>query len=499
MKNKSIMLQGTASSVGKSILSAAICRILTEDGLNVAPFKSQNMSLNSYITLEGHEIGRAQALQAEACRKTANVKMNPILLKPSADKRSQVILNGVVKESMNAMEYYQYKPKLKAMIKEVYNSLAEENDAVVIEGAGSPAEINLKKDDIVNMGMAEMANSPVVLVADIDRGGVFASIYGTLELLSPNEKDRVKGIIINKFRGDKELLKPGIEQIENMVGVPVIGVIPHFSLNLEDEDSAITWSNHINAKESLDVAIIKLPKISNFTDFNPLQLHEGVSLRYVDIDKPLGNPDLIIIPGSKSTISDLEKIKESKMADKILKAKEKGSYIFGICGGFQMLGNKIVDDNMVESSVSEVEGLGLLPIVTEFESQKVTTISNGMDNIFGCSIRGYQIHMGKSKLSEGSYLTTVNSGNGKLKYREGAVNEEKDVFGTYLHGIFDNGEFTKRLLNKVRSSRGKELSHQFIEDFWVFRERELNKLEKIVRENIDVSAVYKIIEEGING
>lgn len=502
MRNKSIMVQGTASSVGKSIICTALCRILTQDGNTVAPFKSQNMSLNSYITHEGHEMGRAQVMQAEACNKAPIVQMNPILLKPTTDRKSQVVLNGIVAEHMDATEYFKFKPKLKEMVKDTYNKLLQQNDVMVIEGAGSPAEINLKSEDIVNMGMAEIASSPVILVADIDRGGVFASIYGTIMLLEEKEKKRVKGIIINKFRGSVELLKPGLKQIEELVNVPVLGVIPYFNLNIEDEDSVTDWGKFAeNQQGDLEVAVIKLPKMSNFTDFNALRLHSDVKLRFVDIDQTLGTPDLIIIPGSKSTISDLIALKESNMADQIVKAHQRGTHVFGICGGYQMLGKYIIDEFESESNVHKIEGLGLLPLLTEFGQQKVTTLSEGVDTIFGMNLKGYEIHMGKTKaLEDVNPLVKISKRNG-LNYNpddDGAVNSNMTVYGTYLHGIFDNGYFTRKLLNNIRFSRGKESIDDDVEDYWDYKEKEYDKLADIVRGNIDMQYLNKIIEEGLN-
>lgn len=502
MRNKSIMIQGTASSVGKSVTCAALCRILTQDGNSVAPFKSQNMSLNSYITHEGHEMGRAQVLQAEACKKAPKVEMNPILLKPTTDRKSQVVLNGVVVENMDATEYYKFKPKLREMIKATYEKLLSENDVVVLEGAGSPAEINLNQDDIVNMGMAKMANSPVILVADIDKGGVFASIYGTIMLLNEEERKRVKGIIINKFRGSIELLEPGLRQIEELVNIPVLGVIPHFNLNLEDEDSVTDWEKYSdNTKGDLEIVVVKLPKMSNFTDFNALKLHEVVKLRFVNINQPLGNPDLIILPGSKSTIADLTAIKESGMADEILAAHQRGTSIFGICGGYQMLGKEIIDEIGSESNIEKIEGLGLLPLVTKFESQKTTTLSEGVDTIFGAKVKGYEIHMGRTGyLEETTPLVKITKRDG-LNFTmevDGAMSSDMTVFGTYLHGIFDNGIFTRNLLNKVRLNRGKAVYSQEVKDFWDYKESEIDKLADIVRANLNMETIYKIIEEGIN-
>lgn len=504
MKRRSVMIQGTASSVGKSILCTALCRILTQDGYNVSPFKSQNMSLNSYITHEGYEMGRAQVMQAEACGKVPKVEMNPILLKPTTDRKSQVILKGVVAENMDAPEYFKYKPRLREMVKSIYYSLLDNNDIIVIEGAGSPAEINLKSDDIVNMGMAKMANSPVILVADIDKGGVFASIYGTIMLLDEDERSMIKGIIINKFRGSVELLKPGLKQIEELVNIPVLGVIPYFNLNLEDEDSVTNWSQYSdNPMGDLDIAILKLPKISNFTDFNALRMHNDVKLRFVDIDKPmaLGNPDMIIIPGSKNTIEDLEAIKKTGIDKEILKAHKNGSNLFGICGGFQMLGQEILDLEGVESTTNRIDGLALLPVITEFQKSKATTLSQGTDCIFNTRVKGYEIHMGRTKnLNDMKPLIRIEERTGLNSPGEndGAVNGDLTIFGTYLHGIFDNAEFTRNLLNNVRKNRDKEIVNIVVQDFWDHKEQEFDKLADILRHNLDMEAVYKILEEGIN-
>ena len=497
---KSIMLQGTASSVGKSILVAALCRIFTEDGYNTAPFKSQNMSLNSYITPEGHEMGRAQVMQAEAAGKIPSSKMNPILLKPTSDHKSQIIVNGVVHKTMNVKEYFAFKPKLKPMIKDIFDELLDENDIVVIEGAGSPAEINLKQQDIVNMGMAKMAKSPVILVGDIDKGGVFASLYGTVMLMDEDEKKMIKGVVINKFRGDVELLKPGLKMIEDLINIPVLGVIPCFSHNLEDEDSVVDWNKYSdNENGDLDVAVIKLSKLSNFTDFNALKLHDDVRIRFVDVDDKLGNPDLVIIPGSKSTIDDLGKLKESKMDKQIIDAHNKGSFVFGICGGLQMLGKTIKNPNKVESVVEKVQGLSLLNVITTFEEAKVTTLSEGVDINFNSPIKGYEIHMGRTEVLEGCLpLIQIHKRNGlnSTQTDDGAVNEKHTVFGTYLHGIFDNTDFTRSLLNNIRKARGMKKFNGEIVDYQKYKEEEYNKLAKIVRQNLDMEAVYNILKDG---
>lgn len=497
MKHKAIMIQGTASSVGKSLLCTALCRILTQDGYDVNPFKSQNMSLNSYITVDGHEMGRAQVMQAEAAGKIPSSKMNPILLKPTSDRKSQVVLKGKVFKNMDAVDYYQFKKSLKEEITHIYNELKSESDVVVIEGAGSPAEINLNKDDIVNMGMAKIAKSPVILVGDIDKGGVFASIVGTLMLLSEEERAMVKGVIINKFRGSYEILEPGIKMLEEMIKIPVLGVVPHFRLNIEDEDSAsslIEFSKHKTGE--LDVAVIRLPYMSNFTDFNALLLHEDVSLRFVNRKEELGNPDLIIIPGSKSTISDMEFLINSGVGDAIKKSRDNGSFVFGVCGGFQMLGLKILDEKMIETDKSFVHGLGILSTITEFKEEKTTTLTKAIDNVFNLNLQGYEIHMGATERLSGDYFAKIIS-EGSDEVVEGAVSEDRRVFGTYLHGVFDSAEFTRALLNEIRKEKGLETIESNVEDYWVYKNNQYDVLAKIVKENIDLDKMYRIIEEGI--
>ena len=338
-----IMLQGTMSNAGKSLLSAGLCRILRPDGCHVAPFKSQNMALNSFITKDGGEMGRAQVVQAEACGLEPDVRMNPILLKPTTDVGSQVIVNGQVRGNMRAMEYYAKKHEFLPDVMRAYESLAAENDVIVIEGAGSPAEINLKQDDFVNMGLAKLVDAPVLLIGDIDRGGVFAQLFGTIALLEPDERARVKGTIINKFRGDRTILEPGLRQLEALCGVPVAGVVPYAQVDIDDEDSLSARFTRNTARKLLDVAVIRLPRISNFTDFSPFERYENVSLRYIESVRELGAPDLILLPGTKSTIADLQWLRESGLEAAILKEAARGTLIFGVCGGYQMLGRSVCD------------------------------------------------------------------------------------------------------------------------------------------------------------
>ncbi|MBO7690936.1 MAG: cobyric acid synthase, partial [Clostridia bacterium] len=364
-KARPIMVQGTMSGAGKSLLVTALCRIFTEDGYRVAPFKSQNMALNSYVTKDGHEMGRAQVVQAAACGKEPDVRMNPVLLKPSTDTGSQVIVNGEVLSHMPAQDYYAYKKELIPAVLEAYESLAAENDIIVIEGAGSPAEINLRQDDFVNMGLAALVDAPVLLAGDIDRGGVFAQLYGTVALLEPSERERVKGLLINKFRGDVSLLGSGLAQLEALTGVPVLGVIPYLRLHLDEEDSLAPSLGQKAALRPVDVAVLRLPKISNFTDFAPLEHHPVLGLRYVESADELGSPDLVILPGTKSTLADLLWLRQTGLEAAVQKLAARDVPVLGICGGFQMLGEELADPDCVETETpTTVRGLGLLPLRT---------------------------------------------------------------------------------------------------------------------------------------
>ena len=357
---KAIMIQGTASNAGKSLLCAGLCRIFAQDGYRVAPFKSQNMALNSAITAEGFEIGRAQYVQAMAAGILPSVDMNPVLLKPTSHVGSQVIVSGVPRATLSAREYYQYKKALRPEIEAAYRRLSADNDIIVIEGAGSPAEINLRDDDFVNMGMAKIAAAPVLLCGDIDRGGVFASLYGTVKLLEAEEQDRIKGLIINKFRGDVEILRPGLGTLEELTGKPVLGVVPMLQVDIDDEDSLSSRLRRGGQVGLIDIAVIRLPRLSNFTDFNPLERMEQVSLRYVDDPRDLGTPDLVILPGTKNTLDDLKWLRQNGLEAKLLQHAGAGGALLGICGGYQMLGEAISDPEGVEGG-GTLRGLGLLP------------------------------------------------------------------------------------------------------------------------------------------
>ncbi|GAA0766413.1 cobyric acid synthase [Clostridium subterminale] len=494
-----IMIQGTASSVGKSILVTALCRIFKQDGYSVCPYKSQNMSLNSYITLDGKEMGRAQVLQAYAAGLEPQVYMNPILLKPTTDKNCQIIFNGEVYGYSNAKEYHNLKVKFKDDLKSAFEELENQFDIIVMEGAGSPAEINLRDNDIVNMGMAELIDAPVLLVGDIDKGGVFASLLGTIMLLSDAEKDRVKGTIINKFRGDISLLKPGVDSLEELTHRDCLGVVPYFKLDLEDEDGAVDLNKNITDK--IDIAIIRLPHISNFTDFDALSIEPDVSVRYVETVNEFKTPDLVIIPGTKNTLGDLEYLKKSGLYNKIREYEGNGK-IIGICGGYQMLGKVLEDPYGIETLLEFMDGLDLLPIKTVFEEKKVTTRVNGIiakdliNNNTPLNIYGYEIHMGKTTImDEGKNLITINkSNNEETNHLDGVVNDKGNVMGTYIHGVFDGVEFRQHIINELRRNKGIEEKASM--PYEHLREKELDKLADLVRSSIDMDKIYKIM--GLN-
>lgn len=478
-----IMVQGTSSSCGKSITVAALCRIFYQDGYRVCPFKSQNMSLNSYVDDEGLEMGRAQVLQAQAAGIQPRAFMNPILLKPTTDKKSQVIIMGRPYKNMDAVEYFEYKANLKDKIKEIYKMIERNFDIVVIEGAGSPAEINLKENDIVNMGMADIANSKVILVADIDKGGVFASIYGTYMLLEDEERKRIKGIIINKFRGDKLLLKSGIEKIESLINVPVIGIVPYFNLKLEDEDAAGYRKEKANGK--INIRVINLPRISNFTDFDAFMFDEDVTIKFIDRPIELEGADMVIIPGSKNTLEDLRWLKVSGFYDELLKFD---GIVFGICGGYQMMGNKVIDVEGWETQKGDFEeGLKFFDTTTFLLGDKKTRNISGQ--AFGKRIKGYEIHMGKTINNKNPFVE-INFE--KENYLDGDYKDNK-YFGTYVHGIFDSGEFRSFILNLIRDKKGIRIKKSV--DLDEKREEELNKLADIFRQNVDIDFIYELMKE----
>lgn len=502
-KAKSIMIQGTMSNAGKSLLAAGLCRIFAQDGYKVAPFKSQNMALNSFITEEGLEMGRAQVMQAEAAGIAPMAAMNPILLKPTTDMGSQVIVNGQVQGNMTAMEYYKNKQKYIPAILHAYHRLEDEYDIIVLEGAGSPAEINLKQDDIVNMGMAKMAKAPVLLAGDIDRGGVFAQLLGTLALLTDEEKRYVKGLIVNKFRGDKNILMPGIDMLEEMGKVPVAGIVPYLNVDIDDEDSL---SERFSKRETIglvDIAVIRLPKISNFTDFNPFEGVEEVSLRYVSRPADLKEPDIIILPGSKSTIEDMMWLRETGMEAKIKRHASQGKIVIGVCGGYQMLGEAIHDPEGIEHQGSTA-GMGLLPVETTFQPEKTRTRVQGMfhnvggrlQGLTGVTFEGYEIHMGSTTRKQGIPLSYVSQmGDEGEKKSDGAF--KGNVYGTYIHGIFDEPKVVQEIISSILKEKGIDAAKNLVLDRKAYKEKQYDILAEGVRQNMDMEFVYKIIEEGM--
>lgn len=503
---KVIMIQGTMSNAGKSLVTAGLCRVFKQDGYKVAPFKSQNMALNSFITKEGLEMGRAQVMQAEACGIEPSVNMNPILLKPTNDVGSQVIVNGEVLGNMSARDYYKKKTELIPHIMEAYNNLAKEYDIIVMEGAGSPAEINLKENDIVNMGMAKLANSPVLLVGDIDRGGVFASIAGTLMLLEEDERKMIKGTIINKFRGDINILKPGLDMIEEITKTPVVGVVPYMELDIDDEDSLSERFNNKGTVDLIDIAVIRLPRISNFTDFNTFEYIPGVSLRYVKSVRELKDPDMIILPGTKNTMEDLKWLRESGLETQILKQAAKGKVIFGICGGYQMLGMELSDPFNVESG-GTMAGMGLLPTKTVFEKEKVRTrVSGNFNEVSGIlaelsyvEFEGYEIHMGQTTYDfNEEELTTIDNVNGEDIIKNDGLYKD-NVYGSYIHGIFDKEEVSKAIVESLCIHKGIDYSSISTVDIEKYKEEQYDKLAEGIRNSLDMKAIYKILESGING
>jgi adenosylcobyric acid synthase len=502
MLGKTIMVQGTASAVGKSVLVAALCRIFREDGFSVAPFKAQNMSLNSYVTPDGGEIGRAQAMQAGAAGVESSVEMNPVLLKPEADSRSQVVLLGRPYLSVPANEYYRLRDELWPVITRSLDTLRARHDIVVIEGAGSPAEINLRYSDLVNMRVARYSAAPVLLVGDIDRGGVFASLLGTLWLLEPEERELVRGLVINKFRGDFSLLEPGVRILEQKAGVPVVGVIPYFrDIKLPEEDSVALERRQPGRRGAwINVAVIKLPHISNFDDFDPLEEQELVNLHYVDAPQQMGEADLVILPGSKTTAADLDWLVSTGLDEEILQLHERGAFIIGICGGYQMLGERILDPKGIESASPEKAGLCLLPVTTIFSPHKETHRVSGfvqaqkglLKDIQGVSFQGYEIHMGGTRNPPGSAAFCIKTRSDQPcagHEVDGCISPDGRVLGTYIHGLFQNQELCQGILKSIAEAKGRSMDiHVQSTD----RENEFKKLAALVRSSLDIDLVYRL-------
>lgn len=485
---KNIMIQGTMSNAGKSLLATGLCRIFKQDGYRVAPFKSQNMTLNSFITKAGGEMGRAQVVQAEAAGIAPDTRMNPVLLKPTTDVGSQIIVNGRVQGNMKAMEYYHRKREYIPAVLEAYNSLASEYDIIVIEGAGSPAEINLKQEDFVNMGLAKLVDAPVLLVGDIDRGGVFAQLYGTVVLLEQDERDRIKGTIVNKFRGDRAILEPGLKTLEELCGIPVAGVIPYIHVDIDDEDSLTERFDKSTERKLIDITVIRLPHISNFTDFSPFERYGNVSLRYVDNVGDLHQPDMIILPGTKSTIADLKWLRQCGLEAAIQKAAAAGTLVFGVCGGYQMLGRKISDPGQVEAAgITDIPGMGLLEMDTIFLGEKVQTQTTGvfasisgiLSGLNGKSYSGYEIHIGRS---EEAMPALAGIGN---------------VYGSYIHGVFDAPDISDTILKAICNQKG--LDSDALETFNIdeYKERQYDLLADAVQNGLDMDFVYRILNREV--
>lgn len=527
---KVIMIQGTMSNAGKSFLVAGLCRIFRQDGYSAAPFKSQNMALNSYITDDGFEMGRAQVMQAEAAGISPEVAMNPILLKPTSHMGSQLIVNGEVRGNYPAAEYYKMKKSLIPDVMRAYNSLADRFDIIVAEGAGSPAEINLRENDIVNMGLAEMIDAPVLLAGDIDRGGVFAQLYGTVALVTEAERARIKAFIINKFRGDKEILKPGLSMLYDRCHIPVAGVVPYMDVDVDDEDSL---ADRLNVKKSsfdregreafAKIAVIRLPRISNFTDFNVLERLPGISLFYAARPEDVAGADMILIPGTKNTMGDLKWLRQTGIEAAVLKEASRGSFVFGICGGFQMLGEGLSDPYGVEEGGS-MRGMGLLPVETVFAEKKTRTRVHGKTQVFeywrtgagggpdgergrmagwnSCAeFTGYEIHMGETRRTGGIVCSMLEEEKGGGRPKEDGC-AARNVGGSYVHGFFDSEEMQKsvwRLLawkkgvseDWTESGEGKAFS------VYAYKEKQYNKMADILRENLDMDMVYRILNREI--
>ncbi|MBI5885705.1 MAG: cobyric acid synthase [Deltaproteobacteria bacterium] len=497
-KARPIMVQGTSSHVGKSVLCAALCRIFRDAGLRVAPFKAQNMALNSAVTADGGEIGRAQAHQAEAAGIAPTIDMNPILLKPTADRTSQVIIHGRVHGVMSAVEYHAFKKEAARYVIESYERLASAYDVVVIEGAGSPAEINLRENDLANMGIAEMADSPVILAGDIDRGGVFAALVGTIELLTPQEKARLTGFIINKFRGDIDLLKPGLSFLTERTKLPVLGVVPYMKdIMLPDEDG-VGLETRARARTKADgvrIAIITLPRISNFTDFDPFRAQDGVTLTFIEDPSQIDGTDCVIIPGSKNTLEDLRWLVEKGFGERLQNFRHQGQgMLVGICGGFQMLGRTVSDPHGMESDLGTVAGLGLLDVETTLSDSKKTFQVTAEAAIAGESITvaGYEIHMGETSGADRTFSIINRRNNTAVAVRDGATSKDGMVWGTYIHGIFDSDEFRGAFLNRLRAIKGRAPGPE-CRPFAASADAAITAFAKTVRENLDMEKIMEMV------
>lgn len=503
------MILGTGSGAGKSLIAAALCRIFSDMGINTAPFKAQNMALNSFVTADGGEIGRAQALQAEAARVEPTTDMNPVLLKASGEIGSQVVIHGRVHSTMKAREYYAFKDTAWKAVTASYKRLAKKHDLIVMEGAGSPAEINLMNEDIVNIRAAKYAKAPAILVGDIDKGGVFASLYGTVKLLG-RDAARIKGLVINKFRGDMSILEPGLKMINELTKKPVLGVLPYIhEIGLPEEDGLAlnqrtdirrqSTEDRIGRQQVIKIVVVRLRYISNFTDFDALALEPDVNLTYSTNPSDIESADILIIPGSKNTVADLRILKDTGLERSIIRAHEKGVQVIGICGGYQMLGKRLLDPDSVESSRKEIDGIGLLDIVTTFSRKKTTrqvdallcdnsiVRSNSAEDIL--HLRGYEIHMGASSGRTGLFSITPLGSTDKI--RDGALNH--NCWGTYIHGLFDNDAFRRSLLNRVCDSKQlAPIASGII--YTAIRDAAINRLAGLVKESIDMDYIKMLVK-----
>ena len=504
---KKIMFQGTSSNVGKSILCTALCRILYRMGYKTVPFKAQNMALNSYVTKWGDEIGRAQVAQAEAAGIDPIVQMNPVLLKPTGNQSSQVVLMGKPVGVYSAKEYHtHYSLTALDKVKESIAFLDENFEMIVIEGAGSPAEVNLKANDIVNMRIAKMTQAPVFLIADIDRGGAIASIVGTLELLEPEERDLIKGIVINKFRGDIKLLEPALTFIEEKTGKKVVGVIPAIeNLDIDEEDSVALENKKNVGSKDIQIAVIQTPKISNFTDFDALNYEPDVSVRFIGPGDVIGTPDLIILPGSKNTLADLTYLKNSGLANEIKELAEKGTPVIGICGGNQMLGTAIYDPHHMEGDIEESEGLGLVNSTTTMKNQKTThQVTFDVENLHflngtfsGSELVGYEIHMGDTKPNDNTVkrcFTITKRSETPITVVDGFIDGRHQVMGTYIHGVFDNDEFRRFIINQLRLRKGLEET-PVVFHYFEHKNKAYNRLADIVEEHLDMDYIMTLLKD----
>lgn len=491
-RTPAVMFQGTSSSAGKSVMTAALCRILLQEGLRVAPFKAQNMSLNSFVTPNACEMGRAQAMQAQACRVETDVRMNPVLLKPNSDTGCQVIVNGHPVGNMGVKEYVDYKPTAFEEVKQAYGSLSRDYDALVLEGAGSPAEINLKHHDIVNMRMARHAKAPVLLVGDIDRGGVFASFVGCMEVLAEWERELIGGFVVNKFRGDESLLGPAFDYVQAHTGRPVLGTVPYLeNLGLPEEDSVEFKSGRMGDTQkddaAVEVALIDLPHISNFTDMDALRLEPDVAVRIIHPGDDIGDPDALIIPGSKNVIGDLRSLRDSGLDDTIAKLAERGeTEIIGLCGGFQMLGHTIADPHQIESSAGRINGLGLLPVTTTMAKTKTLQRVEGLHLPSGHEVHGYEIHHGETETGE-SVPIARSSDNRML----GAAAPDAQVWGTYMHGIFDADRFRRWFINRLRERRGLQTINEQRTTYDL--DPAFDRLAEITRDKLDTDRIFEMM------